>query len=450
MDKFLNSMSMGDLPEGFPPVLAISILTSGQSEDEVRQYLVEENFYPQTQIDKWLKELRSKGWFEESSSDSHTDALSSAFDNLNTNTNNKEKIDGVTYLWSQLLHELEHDESDFKHRVAAFDSVLKQSADISWLGSSEAKDIFPFTQELGEAYPWQGCKCVASAVMLLVSPTDASSKIKAIKPVSKSLGGLEIPDRNKLKLVRDPYILSKGLKLAYEKARSGGVCTAFLVSTTDVEIMRNPGTFFKSRPGTFAHTFAMTVSPEGVHILHGYGPRGCTLLQHMTSHRGKYPLSFEEAEEWTKAFEGYASDRGGTWTKEVNEAYAHCFHVDLVELECMRIGSQLDAYTSITSVEFDDNTVQENFKLLPQRRSGGRKIRCRDGDSAKAQKPPSGYIPDGGVKQYYIPRFSAVDTVVRCSNRMNPIDVVSNVRQSTTVAENTKLLIGLHIRKFAK
>jgi len=277
------------------------------------------------------------------------------------------------------------------------------------VASLEAEQMIPFN-EVGTNYPWNGCKCVASAVMLFVSQVDTASKIEAICPVSRSLGGIRIPITNDLKMVRDPYILSKMFSQANKKSNEG-ICTSILVNTTDVEVMRNPGTLFKSRPGTFAHCFVMTVSQAGVYILHGYGPRGYTLLQHMQSKSSKYPLSFDQAKEWVETFELYASDRRGIWTKEVNQAYRNCFDVDLVALGCMRIGSQLDAYTTVNSLEFNASIVRENFDLLPQKRSRRRnKTPCRDGILAAEKHPPSKYIPDGGVRHYYIPE------ILRCGH----------------------------------
>lgn len=395
-----------DLPEGFPKVIALNILVSGLSESEVRQIFVDDDDqFPPSKVDGWLAELRAKDWFPSSSTD-NVGVLTREFNAVSADSKEKIGKEGGSYLWEELMRELSQDESDFKHRIAVFDTLVKQGmADLSWIGTCEAKEVFPFNEEINVNYPWNGCKCVASAVMLLVSRPNTASKIEAVRPVSRSLGGLEIPNPKDLEVVRNPFILSKTLSPAYKKAQEEGVCTALLVNTTDVEIMRNPGTLFKSRPGTYAHCFVLAVSPEGVFILHSYGPRGYTLLQHMSSHSSKYPLSFKEAEEWTKTFEIYAADRGGAWTKEVNQAYRHCFGVDLVELGTMRIGSQLDAYTTVSSLEFDASMVQKNFDLLPRKRCGGRKVSCHDGKNATATKPHHEYIPDGGVKHYYTPKI---------------------------------------------
>mmetsp|Transcript_27220 Transcript_27220/g.58334 ORF Transcript_27220/g.58334 Transcript_27220/m.58334 type:complete len:203 (-) Transcript_27220:98-706(-) len=202
--------------------------------------------------------------------------------------------------------------------------------------------------------------------------------------------------------------------------------------------MRNPSIGqYRSRPGTFAHCFFMTVSPAGVYILNAYGPRGYTLLQYMSSHSSKYPLSFEEAGEWTKTFEIFASDRGGIWTEAVNQAYRHCFDIDLIKLGCMRIGSQLDVYTAVNCLEFDASVVQQNFNLLPRRRSQGRKVPCHDGAVATAKQPPTKYKPDGGVKHYYIPKILCCGHCARCLWGIL-IGVAFSVKRCTTVAASTK------------
>jgi hypothetical protein len=71
-----------------------------------------------------------------------------------------------------------------------------------------------------------------------------------------------------------------------EDSLTRGVCTAILVSVTDVEIMRNPSKNGGRtlRPGTFAHSFVITVSRGGVYVFQAYGPRGYTLLQNMEYH----------------------------------------------------------------------------------------------------------------------------------------------------------------------
>jgi hypothetical protein len=151
---------------------------------------------------------------------------------------------------------------------------------------------------------------------------------------------------------RRPYILSSAFKAAKLKGTEDRIATALHVNVTDVEIMRNPtlrpGTF-KLRPGPFAHSFVMTVSPAGVNIFQAYGPRGYTLLQNMQDHsvggtKQTFPLSIEEdaGDIWIDTFEKIAGEFIGKWTKEVNDAYKFCFEVDLVKLGCMKIGSQLD------------------------------------------------------------------------------------------------------------
>jgi hypothetical protein len=402
-----------DLPVGFPLFIARD-LAHGASENEVRQILADD--YPLSKINEWVVELRSIGWFHGSSTDSKADdtnALTTAFDSLSTNLKigGNFGTDGASCLWSELMRELTQDESDFKHRIAVLDRILEQGVkDLSEISTYEANEVFPFDEFNSAAYAWQGCGWVACAVMLFVSQADTSAKIEAVRPLSKCFGGLELPDRNDLKTIRDPFILSKTLSPACKKAEVLGVCTALLVVVMDVDIMRNPSTFMKPRPSTFAHSFVMLVSPAGVFILHGYGPRGHTLLQHMRSHSSQYPISFKDAREWTKIFEIFASDRGGVWTDEVNQGYRHCFNVDLVKLGCMRLGSQLDAFTTVNCLEFNADIIQRNFNLLPRRRSDGRKVPCCDGAVAVAKHPPVEYRPDGGVKHYYIPE------ILRCGH----------------------------------
>ena len=254
----------------------------------------------------------------------------------------------------------------------------------------------------------------------LVSRTDAASKRDAVRPVSRSLGGLALPDPDELAASRWPYVLSEAFSAASDRARGSGTCTALLISVTDVEIQRNPAksrNMSATRPGTFAHCCVMTVSAAGVHLYQGYGPRGYTLLQHMQNKADSYPLSFAEGEAWVKRFEDFAAESGGAWTAEVNAAYRDCFDVDLVILGTMKIGSQLDCYVQVHGpIEFDASLVRRNLALLPSKGTGP-KIPCTDGSDAKSREPLSlRYRPDGGAKQYYIP---LVRRCACCGNRSN-------------------------------
>ena len=174
-----------------------------------------------------------------------------------------------------------------------------------------------------------------------------SIKKAAVRPVCRSLGGCTIPPPTELRNIRCPYDLSQSYSTAVEDSLTRGVCTAILVSVTDVEIMRNPS---KSggrtlRPGTFAHSFVITVSRGGVHVFQAYGPRGYTLLQNMEYHSESgdgisFPLSLAEGKDWVKRFEEFSCELSGVWTQAVNDAYDYCFDVDLVKMGCMKIGSQ--------------------------------------------------------------------------------------------------------------
>jgi hypothetical protein len=394
MEDSVFQKNLNDLPRELPRALAISWLMYGVSEEEARQECYE---FPAATVDSWISVLRAKGWFGSQEDVERLMGLPSG----------RNDMDGAMLLWKDLLKELDDDESDFKHRVGVLDSVIKQgrNQDLKWLSSCESGEVIPF-QEIDDHYPWQGCKFVATTVMLLVSQVDIKSKLDAIRPMSHSLGGLRLPSEHEVKKIRDPYIMSKTVAEAQKKANEHDICTALNVQVTDVEVMRNPGSIFTGqRPGTFAHSFVMTISKAGSFIFQGYGPLGYTLLQHMKSHSDKYPLDENATKEWLDKFEVFAAERGGMWTKDINEAYKYCFGVDLIKLGCMNVGSQLDVFVRIESCTFDSNTVDQNFDLLPRHRSSGSKVPCLDGHKAKAKRPPARFTPDGGIKHYYIPEI---------------------------------------------
>jgi hypothetical protein len=275
------------------------------------------------------------------------------------------------------------------------------------LSSDEASAIVPF-EAIQDNCPWNGCKFAANTVLLLLTRADAQSKRNAVQPISRSLGGCSIPGPEELSNTRWPYELIEIFDKAKLAAQTKGSCTALHISVTDVEIMRNPGSFFSSRPGTFAHSCVAIVSPAGVYLHQAYGPRGYTLLQNIQDHDAKYPMSLEKFESsWIPRFLEFAAELGGVWTEQVNSAYNFCFHVNLVDFGSMQIGSQLDAYARVYPFEFNAQQVRENFRLLPQR-GRGRKIPCSDGAMARASKAPRGYTPNGGIPHHYIP------TIMRC------------------------------------
>jgi hypothetical protein len=397
-------------PQGVPLPIAIAVYVGGYTEEETREWLLAtiDDEDPQT-IDCWIEAMREVGYFNVTDLPlSLPSASASAFEG-------EQSGDAATLLWDSLKIELQFDESDFKHRVAVLDNCVKkmgdlQRIDIHELSSMEAEHLLPFKHSgiTEDNFPWHGCKFAANAILLLVSKPNVEAKRSAVAPGSRSLGGLSLPSRTELHSMRWPYELSKAFAAARYEAETNGTCTALNVLVTDVEIMRNPGkqgSVFASRPGTFAHTFIMTVSPVGVYLLQAYGPLGYTLLQHLEDEGSTFPMSLSNGEAWVHRFEEFAADLSGKWNEKVNAAYSFCFNADLVKLGNMRLGSQLDAYSQVYSIEFDVNTVQDNFGLLPKK-SSGTKRQCLDGRRAKsAQMVSCRYKADGGVKHYYVPKI---------------------------------------------
>jgi len=391
-------MGIPTFPDGVPTMLAMSIAINGYTEAEAHEIMVEGG--DAVNADEWMVKLTSAGYFRDVESLSSTEA-----------------VDGGSVLWNALLQELEKDESGFKHRIAVLDNAVKGNIprvtnDLSALARGKSSSFLPFSS-IQDKCPWHGCKMAAMAVLHLVSLTDAESKRQAIRSVCRSLGGCAVPAEAPLANTRWPYLLSQEFHKATLAVQTRGACISLHINVTDVEIKRNPakrsGTTC-TRPGTtFAHTCVMTVSPAGVYLYHAYGPRGYTLLQHMQKRHSSYPMSILDAQAWVKRFEGFAAALQGVWTTAVNDAYSHCFDVDLVELGNMRVGSQLDAYVSIDTLEFDAALVRQNFNLLPQP-EGYFLPACSDGADAKSSEPHPKYIPDGGVKHYYVP------IVLRCGN----------------------------------
>ena len=395
------------LPDWVPIHLALSILGSGYTEEEVRGIISEENDAYTTEL--WIGALSEAGYFPSSTSDNISSDLELNDSELDGSPHD---VDGGSLLWKLLEKELESNESDFKHRIYVLDTVIKQHPDpkscLLELCELNAESTISFNV-VGDSCPWNGCKFATNTVLLFVSPIDVDSKRDALRPVSRSLGGCTIPPPVTLRATRWPYILMKSYDQARFEAETQGICTALHISVNDVEIRRNPGKkglYRKSqnRPGTFAHNCVMTVSPTGVYLYQSYGPRGYTLLQHMESETDRYPLSFDDGMTWVNRFQYFTGELGGKWTLEVNQAYEFCFGVDLIKFGNMRLDNQLDVHVDVYTHQFDADLVRKNFSLLPLPDTTNLKEICKDGIQAKS-KPVGRYSPDGGVPHYYLPTF---------------------------------------------
>jgi hypothetical protein len=233
------------------------------------------------------------------------------------------------------------------------------------LCDEKASAFTPFSA-VRDNFPWNGCKFASNTLLLLVSKADALSKRNAVRPVSRSLGGCFIPPPvlNAIRWLYDSSVRFEEAKLA---AETKGACTALHISGTDVEFMRNlvkKGTRFDLRPGTFAHSYVMTVSPVGIYLYQAYGRRGYTLPQNIEEHDASYPLPLATGEAWVQRFEKLAADLSGVWSPKPNAAYKLCFGVDFVEFGNMRIGCELDAYFNVYAFRSDADLVKKNFALF--------------------------------------------------------------------------------------
>ena len=389
MDSMLSLMGLDGVPAGVPTQLALAIAMNGYTEVESRAIM--EDGGDGATADEWIDKLKRADYF------------------TGQNTLN----DAGSLLWKLLLEKFRKDENAFKHQVMVLDNCIKDtggrpSCDLDLLANQRAGDSIPFAF-VQDNCPWHGCKFAGISVMHFISDTTAKAKRDACRTASRSLGGCKLPPN--IEAVRWPYRLSA----AFDKAvlAVDDHATALFVHVTDVEIMRHPCTMHRGRliqrPGTFAHVLVMTISKAGVYLFQAYGPRGYTLMQYMDKHEIDFPLSLSDGKKWVNHFEVFSADPCGLWTEEVNEAYTKCFDIDLENIGCMKVGSQMDVFVQVEEHVLDARTVKANFELLPKPDSSYPK--CTDGIRAKAKKPPEGYLPDGGVPHYYIPIIS---TCGRC------------------------------------
>jgi len=300
MEGLFQELGVGPIPKGVPYMLAISILTGGYTEHEARQMIEIEDI---SHADKWIEDLRNAGYFGKAQITQPQKG--GTIDTAISIARGDNESDAGDFLWQLLKQELTKDENGLKLCIVALDSAVKGMGlvnKIDLLRNYKATDLVPPYVDISEYcndFPWHGCKFAAIAVIhLLSNDADVIVKRDAARPVSRSLGGFTLPHPQILCTTRWPYELSRSFTSAKELTLEMSTCTAILVCVSDVEVMRNPSKGWASRPGTFAHCFVVTVSPSGVYLYQGYGPKGYTLLQHITKHDVSYPLSFPEAERW--------------------------------------------------------------------------------------------------------------------------------------------------------
>eukprot|EP00804_Cyclotella_cryptica_P025265 CCRYP_010372-RA/>CCRYP_010372-RA protein AED:0.22 eAED:-0.16 QI:0/0/0/1/1/1/2/0/429 len=372
-------------PEGVPLPLAISIAAGGYTEAEARLMLIEGG--DGGKADEWIQKLKAVGCFGSTTSEIESCRTRGIKELVDTGN------DPGLFLWKKIRRALDDSENGFKHQLVVLDNCIKNNgglmdSDLSSLSRKSAEQLMPFWA-IADHFPWNGCKFAASCVMHLISEPTPEAKRNACRTVARSLGGCRL--EQDLAATRWPQSLVD----SYEKAVSTMAIhsTALFVTVSDVEIMRHPE---KDR--------------SGVYFYQAYGPRGYTLLQYLKAHEDEFPLSLEKGRAWVKEFQMFAGDLVGIWTERINKAYKACFDVDLVELGCMKIGSQMDMHVKVEEDHFDTRTVQKNFDILPKQNDSFYPP-CQDDAVALGKKTPRKHTtpPDGGVPHYYVP------LVLRCS-----------------------------------
>jgi len=263
-------------------------------------------------------------------------------------------------------------------------------------------------QMAGKSSNWNGCKFVSATIVHLTSDAeDTGDRMIGLKHTSHSLGGLIPPDNKQLKKLRRVRIFEDAIEASVRKIQLNGPATVITAKLSDIDIVRNPSTGMQTRPGTFAHLLSLTVSPIGVYVYQGYGPRGYTLKQYMQKH--SVPLTFEQAKEFGRKMTKFLManvDAEGRWTLQSNQLYKELFEVDLNALNCMSKGAQFDAYMVVETAVLLAPTVAKNFDVnLPKIRENI-KMKCADEEIANGECVP-GRVgkPNGVVPRRYSPSF---------------------------------------------
>ncbi|KAJ7801423.1 hypothetical protein B0H14DRAFT_2464837 [Mycena olivaceomarginata] len=243
-------------------------------------------------------------------------------------------------------------------RASRIHQVLKSASSAGHLDAlPPASDFDLFVFPRG-ADLMKSCKFISELCMVLVAPTSMIPACIAwnLRQEEFAPKGHEcIPKYADIKDSR-PASLSRALTLA-KKTGEKGSTTLLAVNMVDVEmIMRGEG---KKAGGTsglmsFAHSFVMFVSPNGVRVIQAWGEHGYTLRENVESPQSRR-MTFAEATAFALDYDKLCGMKG-VWDAKINKLYLRLFNVDVNKItnptgpEMRQISPKFTAWTRIKTI----------------------------------------------------------------------------------------------------
>ena len=209
-------------------------------------------------------------------------------------------------------------------------------------------------------YPWQGCKLAASLISFIcVEMNDAALRKECFAYYSHQMGGLP-------KMAAIKGIPSTSLSAKLRDALAAPTATLLMVGLSDLAILK---AVEAGRPETdlfhsYAHSFTLLVSEEGVSLFQAWGKFGYTLQEWIK--RNPTTMSPDEALSYTERFDKFVILK--TWDDVTNSEYQALFGVDFRVAAAkakLRVASQIKSWArvyEIKGVTFD--RILDNSKLL--------------------------------------------------------------------------------------
>ncbi|KAE9965300.1 hypothetical protein BLS_004801 [Venturia inaequalis] len=172
---------------------------------------------------------------------------------------------------------------------------------------------------------WKSCKFVTIFIMSIAA--SKAGALQAIKFCSMTRGGLPT-----LKLIRNTPTSSfrSAFVVAKTAAQKHGKTTVIGVALADVHIFEMAQRGTSDQVFSFAHSFVVSVGPEGFVVWQAWGEHGYNLAEWL-KRGGDRVRTWEEAEDFTKDFTKLTAGKGSFDAKR-NKLYKKLFDVDLFQI----------------------------------------------------------------------------------------------------------------------
>lgn len=213
---------------------------------------------------------------------------------------------------------------------------------------------------------WDSSEFVNLSVMYLSSAVEDVDHSKVCASHSYNLYR-SVSSYNEFKRVN---VLANAYEIAMSKVEIGGT-VVLSVSLLD---SRNIAECFQNYR-TFSHVLSIVISVSGVYMYQSYPKhaatnQGYTLLEYMSQPSVYTPIkSHGKGREFVAGVTSLLKlsvDQNNCWSKAMNLLYSTLFHVDLIRLGSMQIGSTFAPFLSVgmhvTTAEYIHGTF---LKLLP-------------------------------------------------------------------------------------